>query len=120
MKSLLKLIGVLVLVGILASSCSKLGSVYDGTTWYGKTETNTSLTLSFTDNAQLCVFSKNPGHDILSAEFHVEWTSKDSFKLLFVEGEQPFYSGMISSDILTLDELRSEDKQTYELIRVHF
>lgn len=120
MKLFLKLFGVLVLVGILASSCSKLGNVYDETTWYGKTGTNASLTLRFTDNAQICLVSYNPGEDVISAEFHVEWTSKDAFKLVFKEGEQPMYSGVISSDVLTLDELRFEDTRTYELIRVRF
>ena len=118
MKHLMKLIGILVLAGILVSSCSKMGGVYDGTSWSGKMDTNVSLTLTFSNDAQKCMVSVNPGEDILSAEFNVVWTSQDSFTLLINESERAFYSGVISKDMMSLDDLRFEIPQTYELKRV--
>lgn len=117
MKHLIKLIGILVLAGILVSSCSKMGSVYDGTSWWGRSG-SISLTLTFSNDAQKCMVSVNPGEDILSAEFNVVWTSQDSFTLLINESERAFYSGVISKDMMSLDDLRFEVKQTYELKKI--
>ena len=115
MKAFLKLIGVLVLAGIMACSCSKLGSGYDETVWYGKTGTISSLTLTFKDGAQEAWVSENAGYDAIECGLNVEWLSGNSFNLRFTESDPPSYSGVINGDTMLLDELRFGEKTTYEL-----
>lgn len=115
MKSFLRLMGVLVLAGIMAS-CSKLGSGYDETSWYGKTGVISSLTLTFQNDAQEAWVSENGGYDSLVAGYKVEWLSGNSFNLRFTDDDPPFYSGVINGDTMSLDVLRfGEEKQTYVL-----
>ena len=118
MKPIQRTIDVLALAAVIfAFSCSKAGSVYDGTAWYGKTGTMSSITLSFSDGAQKCIVIENAGWDGIGFEFQVEWKSRYSFQLQFTEGEQTliFYSGVISGDIMTLET----ENHTYELRKTH-
>ena len=115
MKAFLKLIGALVLAGIMACSCSKLGSGYDETSWYGKTGEISSLTVTFQNDAQEAWVSDNGGYDAIVCGLKVEWLSGNSFNLRFTEDYPPSYSGVINGDTMLLDELRFGEKTTYEL-----
>ncbi|MBO4625385.1 MAG: hypothetical protein J5646_07850 [Bacteroidales bacterium] len=115
MKAFLKWIGVLVLAGIMACSCSKLGSGYDGTEWFVKMNPMGSLTVTFEDDAQVAWVSVNPGYDAIVCGLKVEWLSGNSFNLRFTEDHEPSYSGVINGDTMLLDELRFGEKTTYEL-----
>ena len=121
MKTLLKLTGVLVLLGLLAFSCSK-GQLYDGTSWYTETGPGMSITLTFSDSGQKCMFLEDLGECGLGCEYQVEWKSRNAFNLFFQEGEQVFipYSGVINGDTMQLDYRRSDDLiRTYELKKKH-
>lgn len=126
MKTLLKQMGILVLAGLLAISCSKPGSVYDGTSWQGKTGEYNSLRLTFSDRAQKCMvlsesWDVNGLGDGLGFELDVEWPSRNSFHLQIVEkGETlTFYSGVINGDTMTLKELRKTENHTYQLQKIN-
>lgn len=125
MKTFLKLMGILAVAVIFAFSCSKAGSVYDGTSWYGRTGAESSLTLTFNDNAQKCMVLESTGECGLGFEFEVEWTSRNSFKLQITEEGHAhvYYSGVINGEFMTLENLRhqTEDlrKHTYELRKTH-
>lgn len=117
MKTLVKLIGALVLAGFMASSCSKLGSVYDDSYWRVELGSGHFITLTFEDSGQKAMVTEYAGHCGLGCGYNVEWLSGKSFNLRFSEGMDPSYSGVISGDKLSLDDLRQEEKQTYELKR---
>lgn len=131
MKTFLKLTGVLLLLGLLVSSCSK-SQLYDGTSWYTETGPGHSITATFSDGCQKCMVLEVSGECGLGCEYEVEWAGRNSFKLVFKEKGQIYvsYKGVINGDTMLLDklsytsdytqpvnELRYQIQETYELKR---
>ena len=129
MKTFLKLTGVLLLLGLLASSCSK-GQLYDGMSWFARTGSVSSLTLTFSDSGQKCMVLEVSGECGIGCEYQVEWTARNAFNLFLTDIEETDvkqvyyrdikYSGVINGDTMLLDVYRrdGEAKRTYELKRV--
>ena len=129
MKTLLKLTGVMALLGLLAFSCSK-GQLYDGMSWNAWTGSASSLTLTFSDGGQKCTVLEINGECGLACEYPVEWTARNAFNLFLTDIEETDvkqvyyrdikYSGVINGDTMLLDVYRREGeaKRTYELKRV--
>lgn len=129
MKTFLKLTGVLLLLGLLASSCSK-GQLYDGMSWFVRTGSVSSLTLTFSDSGQKCMVLEINGECGIGCEYPVEWTARNAFNLFLTDIDQIDvkqvyyrdikYSGVINGDTMLLDVYRrdGEAKRTYELKRV--
>lgn len=129
MKTFLKLTGVLLLLGLLASSCSK-GQLYDGMSWFARTGSVSSLTLTFSDSGQKCMVLEVSGECGIGCEYQVEWTARNAFNLFLTDIEETNvkqvyyrdikYSGVINGDTMLLDVYRrdGEAKRTYELKRV--
>lgn len=126
MKTFLKLTGVLLLLGLLASSCSK-GQLYDGMSWFARTSSVSSLTLTFSDSGQKCTVLEINGECGIGCEYPVEWTARNAFNLFLTDIEQTDvkqvyyrdinYSGVINGDTMLLDVYRrdGEPSRTYEL-----
>ena len=70
MKTLLKLMGVVALLGILTFSCSK-GQLYDGMSWFARTGSVSSLTLTFSDGCQKCMVLEVSGECGSGCEYPV-------------------------------------------------
>ena len=126
MKTFLKLTGVLLLLGLLASSCSK-GQLYDGMSWFARTGSVSSLTLTFSDSGQKCTVLEINGECGIGCEYPVEWTARNAFNLFLTDIDQTDvkqvyyrdikYSGVINGDTMLLDVYRrdGEPSRTYEL-----
>ena len=126
MKTFLKLTGVLLLLGLLVSSCSK-GQLYDGMSWFARTSSVSSLTLTFSDSGQKCTVLEINGECGIGCEYPVEWTARNAFNLFLTDIEQTDvkqvyyrdinYSGVINGDTMLLDVYRrdGEPSRTYEL-----
>ena len=126
MKTFLKLTGVLLLLGLLASSCSK-GQLYDGMSWFARTSSVSSLTLTFSDSGQKCTVLEINGECGIGCEYPVEWTARNAFNLFLTDIDQTDvkqvyyrdikYSGVINGDTMLLDVYRrdGEPSRTYEL-----
>ena len=126
MKTFLKLTGVLLLLGLLASSCSK-GQLYDGMSWFARTSSVSSLTLTFSDSGQKCTVLEINGGCGIGCEYPVEWTARNAFNLFLTDIDQTDvkqvyyrdikYSGVINGDTMLLDVYRrdGEPSRTYEL-----
>ena len=121
MKTVLRRIGIFAVAVIFAFSCSKPGSVYDGTSWFTETGQYSSTTLTFRDEARKCMVLENAGECGLGFEYEVEWSGRNSFKLIFKENGQIYvsYSGEINGEVMTLKELLKTENQTYELRKTH-
>lgn len=123
MKTIQKRMGalfVLAFIGIIAVSCEDLGERYDGTAWFCKTGTDSSLTVTFEEGAQKCIVLEVSGFCGLGFGYEVEWTTRNSFKLLWRDKEQVLicYTGVISGDRMSLDVLSCDKvERTYELTR---
>ena len=129
MKTFLKLTGVMALLGILTFSCSK-GQLYDGMSWFARTGSVSSLTLTFSDSGQKCMVLEVSGECGIGCEYPVEWTARNAFNLFLTDIEETDvklvyyrdikYSGVINGDTMLLDVYRrdGEAKRTYELKRV--
>lgn len=121
MKIFQRLMGILTVAVILAFSCSKPGSVYDGTSWFTETGLYSSIKLTFSDGGQKCMVLNVAGFCGLGCEYEVEWAGRNSFKLVFKEDGQSYvsYKGVINGDTLLLDKLslRYQIQETYELKR---
>lgn len=126
MKTFLKLTGVLVLLGLLVSSCSK-GQLFDGMSWFARTGSVSSLTLTFSDSGQKCTVLEINGECGIGCEYPVEWTARNAFNLFLTDIDQTDvkqvyyrdikYSGVINGDTMLLDVYRrdGEPSRTYEL-----
>lgn len=126
MKTFLKLTGVLLLLGLLASSCSKR-QLYDGMSWFARTGSVSSLTLTFSDSGQKCTVLEINGECGIGCEYPVEWTARNAFNLFLTDIDQTDvkqvyyrdikYSGVINGDTMLLDVYRrdGEPSRTYEL-----
>ncbi len=126
MKTFLKLTGVLVLLGLLVSSCSK-GQLFDGMSWFARTGSVSSLTLTFSDSGQKCTVLEINGECGSGCEYPVEWTARNAFNLFLTDIDQTDvkqvyyrdikYSGVINGDTMLLDVYRrdGEPSRTYEL-----
>ena len=126
MKTFLKLTGVLLLLGLLASSCSK-GQLYDGMSWFARTGSVSSLTLTFSDSGQKCTVLEINGECGIGCEYQVEWTARNAFNLFLTDIDKTNvkqvyyrdikYSGVINGDTMLLDVYRrdGEPSRTYEL-----
>ena len=129
MKTFLKLTGVLVLLGLWVSSCSK-GRLYDDTSWFTETGPGHSITATFSDGCQKCMVLEVSGECGIGCEYPVEWTARNAFNLFLTDIEETNvkqvyyrdikYSGVINGDTMLLDVYRldGEAKRTYELKRV--
>lgn len=101
MKTIVKLAGVLVLLGLLACSCSK-GSIYDGTSWSGERvgDPNKTIHLTFEAGGQECsVFKANGQMKEEGVCLYVHWSSHNTFE--FFDG-QTGYKGTISGEKMSL------------------
>lgn len=126
MKTFLKLTGVLLLLGLLVSSCSK-GQLFDGMSWFARTGSVSSLTLTFSDSGQKCTVLEINGECGIGCEYPVEWTARNAFNLFLTDIDQTDvkqvyyrdikYSGVINGDTMLLDVYRrdGEPSRTYEL-----
>ena len=114
MRSFLRIIGLIALFGVLATSCVDMNSIednYDDTFWMGEYinvyEVPCVIFVRFREGATRCLLNDHTkyGYDLSgSSLFIVHWSNKQSFTLSTIQGEQTLvhYSGKIVGDIMTL------------------
>ena len=120
MKKLLQLMGAIVCIGLLAVSCTKLGTDHDGSIWFANTGDESYIPLTICEGSQQCVINRREGCLEFIDKHDVKWSSRNGFKVLDSPSgtNSILYSGVIKGESLSLSEYNgSSVSATYELER---
>ena len=120
MKKLLQLMGAIVCIGLLAVSCTKLGTDYDGSIWVANTGDESHIKLTICEGGQQCIIKRREGCLEFVDKFDVKWSSRNGFKVLDSPSgtNSILYSGVIKGESLSLSEYNGDSvSATYELER---